>query len=1118
MGVIDLYKKGFLEVWPDLFDLRFDDKAAPQLGDILKGEEERVYSDSSEFFSRTYLTTSMRRLIEDVAEALKNDKGGTIFLLTSLFGGGKTHTLISLYHAFTNAESLKAVDERLAAKVAEAGKPIVVVLDGSRADLIPHPKQPLHVEGFSINTLWGILAYRLGAYAKVRDNDSKDSPAPETTLIKQVLSEPKAPILILLDEIVHYVFNMEKSPEVKDYAEKLPLFLHWLASAIEGSPKTVLVASVQVELKGEERREEEMFKGCAGRIFTALRRETSRIVVPVSPDDVVKVLQRRIFKNVPADIASEARDRIYKVYREYSSIFGTESDWQFSPEESAKALHAKDTYPFHPKYVQVLSEFVSRNRDLQKTRDAIRITRKVVRRFLRGTEDAEFIMPWHIDLGDSSIRGHVLTESRREFRDVASRDIVSEDGRLGSVAECSNSNLALKIATSIFLKVYTYDSFKEPLKVFPTLKDIALMVYEPETFNARKLNPTDIENVLDEMYGKLRHLNLEDGRYWFDPYRSVIEYVEKRSEEIFAGPKLELYRIAAERAKQILARREKGEGRPDLFEEKNVMIVCFGDEAFGRILPPDKPVHQLIVYLKPDVTEEDVEAALFSNEGGGRRTYANTVAAVLPRKDFDFSQILKYAAKIKAAEEVGAELSEYYTDEEIRNIQSRKLKNYRDRIEGELKSSILLALTVVKYPRYEDGRNVVKSVDVTSANSIILQVESGLKDSRSGPKLRTRVSFSELNDFLKRNLNWNIVDGTERKEFREIMNFFYTNPVAPFTSRKTIEDAIREGVESCSIGLNVRGRLYWKKVGPEDGAELPPAELVDDVEILPYKVAANMLKNSLLGTSGKKIEAGKVHTIWYEVTFSGKTFKLEDLVNQQGWEKILKEAVIEKREEWAEKRFTLELKPSYIRVGQGNAVEAKVLIGKVGEYDNRIHLIPEAGSIVPDSGHPPFESTWNIGVIEKPGEHDFRLEAKGDDGTVELAVLKVEVESLEKIEEVKTLTLEHVQAKLVGLTVSDISSAQLAVSIMSKFDEDAKVNFNLKFGERISFNISDENVKVAEVFVRKVNEIARSLPTFKVESICSVSASKPILLDSSKISSFNILSEKATFKLLIKRG
>ncbi|MEM3426323.1 MAG: DUF499 domain-containing protein, partial [Thermoproteota archaeon] len=123
-----------------------------------------------------------------------------------------------------------------------------------------------------------------------------------------------------------------------------------------------------------------------------------------------------------------------------------------------------------------------------------------------------------------------------------------------------------------------------------------------------------------------------------------------------------------------------------------------------------------------------------------------------------------------------------------------------------------------------------------------------------------------------------------------------------------------------------------------------------------------------------------------------------------------------------------------------------------------------------------------------------------------------------KIEEVKTLTLEHVQAKLVGLTVSDISSAQLAVSIMSKFDEDAKVNFNLKFGERISFNISDENVKVAEVFVRKVNEIARSLPTFKVESICSVSASKPILLDSSKISSFNILSEKATFKLLIKRG
>jgi hypothetical protein len=209
-----------------------------------------------------------------------------------------------------------------------------------------------------------------------------------------------------------------------------------------------------------------------------LSRETTRIVVPVSPDDVVNVLQRRIFKKISQEEAWKARDKLYRVYREAQELFGVESDWQYSSE--TRNVSAKDTYPFHPKYVEVLQEFVTRNRDLQKTRDAIRITRKVIRRFLRRKEDAEFIMPWHIDLRDNDIRSRVLTESYREFRDVASRDIVSEDGRLGSVIECSKPQLALKIATAVLLKTYTYETFKEPLKVFPDLKTVALMVYEPK--------------------------------------------------------------------------------------------------------------------------------------------------------------------------------------------------------------------------------------------------------------------------------------------------------------------------------------------------------------------------------------------------------------------------------------------------------------------------------------------------------------------------------------------------------------------------------------------------------------------------------------------------------------
>jgi len=44
--------------------------------------------------------------------------------------------------------------------------------------------------------------------------------------------------------------------------------------------------------------EEDVFRGYAGKVLSVLTRESTRLVVPVTPDDVVKVLQRRIFKEI----------------------------------------------------------------------------------------------------------------------------------------------------------------------------------------------------------------------------------------------------------------------------------------------------------------------------------------------------------------------------------------------------------------------------------------------------------------------------------------------------------------------------------------------------------------------------------------------------------------------------------------------------------------------------------------------------------------------------------------------------------------------------------------------------------------------------------------------------
>ncbi|MEM3661088.1 MAG: DUF499 domain-containing protein [Thermoproteota archaeon] len=1125
MGIKSLVEKGVIELWEDVYDSRLDDKAAPDLSDILRGEEEPVYSDPEEFFKRTYMTRSLEELLEETAETLKSGKGGTIFLLTSLFGGGKTHTQICLYHAFTNPGKLRIISEKLSSRIAEAGKPLIVVMDGSRASSVPHPNEPYRAGGFMVKTIWGMLAYRLGAYAKVKHLDDEKAPVPDVDLLKTILVETKEPKLILMDEIVHYVFNMYKS-ELREYGEKVLLFLDYLARAVEGTPNTVLVASVQAEYRIVEGAktllEEEVFKGYAGKVLSVLSRESTRTVIPVTPDDVVKVLQKRIFKRIPEKEASTARDRLHSAYRGNPELFGVEADWQFSPGETGMVATARDTYPFHPKYIEVLQEFVTRNKDLQKTRDAVRITRKVVRRFLRERGDAEFIMPWHIDLRDNDIRSRVLTESRREFRDVSNRDIVTEEGKLGSVVECTKPMLAMRIATSILLKTYTYETFKEPLKVFPDQKTVALMTYEPETFSNEGLQPSDIQSTLEEMLGRLPHFTSENQRYWFTPFPSVIEYVEKRAVEIRQESTLKLYELLKERVKGLLVTKERKKGSPEegeVFSKRNAIVIGYGEETWKDEVKADKQLMRLVVLVKPEVDEEEVRKIILMSGEGGRRVFRNTLAVVCPKQETDFDSLLMYASKIKAANEVMGSLSEYYTDKEIRDLQQSKLKQYIQDNERILDQQLLTTLTRIAYPVKGKTGDEIKWTDTTATSSIILQVEAGLRDSSTGPKLRTDFDFTDLTDFLKQNENWDMVEGMDSKELREIIDVFYSVTSAPFTTRSTIEKAILEGLYSLNIGVEMDGTLYWKKIGPENGVEIPPTPLKDAAEILPYIVAAEKLREKLIAESGEKRVEKEIHVTEYEVKIAeGKTMKLTDLVSQRGWQKILKNSLILEKTRIIERGFLLQINPGTLVVKPGEEIETTITVSPVEEYSSQVELSVEKGRVEPSRGRPPFKASWKISGLEI-GNYNFTITASGEDGASSSRVLTVIVESLETEIDVNKLDSTYVGAKLLRMVPSDMLSLRMSLDFVSKLNLKAEAYIDLMLGGNIRFTGNKIDPKLAWLFIQKFDDILRSLPSLEKESKFnfSIEFTEPPTLDDVKIRMLTPLSEKALFRLRVKK-
>lgn len=164
---------------------------AANIEEVATGTAPVVYQDIVSFFDRTYVTDGMRELIRRVVQALngKESQNRVISLQTG-FGGGKTHSLISLYHTvkysrdFRNMEAARHIldsedmpqfDE---ARVAVFTQNTVSVVNGHQVE-----------DGIVTHTLWGELAWQLGGregYEHVRQADEQRI-APTAKDIKSVI-------------------------------------------------------------------------------------------------------------------------------------------------------------------------------------------------------------------------------------------------------------------------------------------------------------------------------------------------------------------------------------------------------------------------------------------------------------------------------------------------------------------------------------------------------------------------------------------------------------------------------------------------------------------------------------------------------------------------------------------------------------------------------------------------------------------------------------------------------------------------------------------------------------------------------------------------------------------
>ena len=104
---------------------------------------------------RTFITEGMRLLLESVIKRLSGKGGDPVIQLQTAFGGGKTHTMLAVYHLAQGkapASEMPGISSVLdKVGVSELPQARIAVLDGNKAA----PNQPVSHGAIRVHTLWG---------------------------------------------------------------------------------------------------------------------------------------------------------------------------------------------------------------------------------------------------------------------------------------------------------------------------------------------------------------------------------------------------------------------------------------------------------------------------------------------------------------------------------------------------------------------------------------------------------------------------------------------------------------------------------------------------------------------------------------------------------------------------------------------------------------------------------------------------------------------------------------------------------------------------------------------------------------------------------------------------
>ncbi|MEM4911137.1 MAG: DUF499 domain-containing protein [Nanopusillaceae archaeon] len=1087
----------------DVFNETLDEKMAPSLGGVVLGEEHDIYVKPDQFFQRTLITERMASILGNIVNVLKGYGGNKILVLNALYGGGKTHTLLTIYHALKAPKELlkansenKNVEKHIAILVDEIdklGKPDIIVIDGYFSKLAPSPISPLDTGVYRVYTLWGYIAHALGNYDLMREHDEKQV-APEADRLQNLFRNKCA--VILIDELAHYIKRFHETPDenLRRYSSAIESFMEVLAKTLELSDRVVLIISLPVVEKEKKIVVETTYQSIVRtleNIFKALKRVFTEYIEPISPRNIPTLLRTRLFEEIDNRRAREVHEILYKTYMENREIFGEKE--QIVESVLGKIL---ETYPFHPLYIDTLIDILDKHEGLQKTRDLLRISRKVLRETLKDERPYDIIMPWHIDLTRDSIRNVMLINEYEGFKRVIEEDINERVKLYGE-----KRSLARITALTLLVRTFVYGGglIIPKIEVLPRDRELALMIYEPAMFQFEEWIPKDIIDAIKWISENLIYVVKDEktGRLWFTKWSTPIKIVEERARRV---EDLLAYNKIVEYSEKLMRKTADSLVRGSSARKKQSLESKIFDTEISKVNRSCEPIdtdttrYVLLVCLDvPENSEERrvrLEEIMYRTTSGRVRGYANTIYIVFPSSKNRIKFALDYAKKLIACEEVEKEgiVDKMYERisvgeaELVREILKKKLEDYKLGVLRNLVSNILSMFDRIAYPDYDDKRltNIAKEVDfIVQTDSLIYAAEKTLESTGIG-KIKTEMDFDLLEHYLKR-INIDISEGTEAKTVKTIIDFFYSNPRLPAVPKDVVIDAIKDGVRRLKIGVRSGGRVLFKKVYEDRAPETSEGETINSLnesdEVLPWRIA---LEEQLRRLKRREfMEKGEKRIEEYIVRLSSGDKSTEEVVeNIDSFNlEVLRVAPIVKVTRTVSVKIDFE-KP-VIEVKPGEPVYLKAHIVRMGRYVGEVFLKPSDGSLdrdkfTIDDGFTREKFTWFIDKApDKPGDHVFSIKIVDSKGsTLGEAKLTVRVlgEKIGWIEGIPSSGLRLIEMELFSGEKSSIRAIDV---LKRKFS-------GVTIVSRASFNIS------AETDERMVSNVSLDVQNIQIEDLIAL--------------------------------